>query len=231
MKDAEPERETSSGSKTSDAARAADAMGASTSLAAPAEMRGKKTPKIDEALSRYKARASANKSPAKKSADRGSYDGLLEEAAEALEDKALAKGKGKKPEDKTDHKSESSVPSSTTKAKDGEKPARPVVKVVKEILREDPAVIDHEMRLQRIERNILSVVQLGRRQAAEFVAAAEEEVRDIASDAAANASATQSDLARVERVSGNSRAQGAGGVDGTRTRGANRRRVEACGDK
>ena len=49
-------------------------------------------------------------------------------------------------------------------------------------------MIDHEMRLQRIERNILSVVQLGRRQAAEFVAAAEEEVRDIASDAAANAS-------------------------------------------
>ena len=58
-----------------------------------------------------------------KSADRGSYDGLLEEAAEALEDKALAKGKGKKPEDKTNHKSESCVPSSTTKAKDGEKPA------------------------------------------------------------------------------------------------------------
>ena len=106
-----------------------------------------------------------------------------------------------------------------------------MVKVVKEILREDPAVIDHEMRLQRIERNILSVVQLGRRQAAEFVAAAEEEVRDIASDAAANASATQSDLARVERQRGTSRAQGAGGVDGTRTRGANRRRVEACGDK
>lgn len=206
VKDAEPERETSSGSKTSDAARAADAMGASTSLAAPAEMRGKKTPKIDEALSRYKARASANKSPAKKSADRGSYDGLLEEAAEALEDKALAEGKGKKTEDKTDHKSESSAPSSTAKAKDGEKPARPVVKVVKEILREDPAVIDHEMRLQRIERNILSVVQLGRRQAADFVAAAEEEVRDIASDAAANASATQSDLARVERVSGELRA-------------------------
>ena len=207
-KDAEAESETASGSKSSDAARAADAMGASTSLAAPAEMRGKKTPKIDEALSRYKARAAANKSPAKKSADRGSYDGLLEDAAEALEEDPPAETKAKKPEDKTDPKSKASASSSTAKAtaRDGEKPARPVVKVVKEILREDPAVIDHEMRLQRIERNILSVVQLGRRQAAEFVAAAEEEVRDIASDAAANAAATESDLARVERVSGELRA-------------------------
>ena len=207
-KDAEAESETASGSKSSDAARAADAMGASTSLAAPAEMRGKKTPKIDEALSRYKARAAANKSPAKKSADRGSYDGLLEDAAEALEEDPRAETKAKKPEDKTDPKSKASASSSTAKAtaRDGEKPARPVVKVVKEILREDPAVIDHEMRLQRIERNILSVVQLGRRQAAEFVAAAEEEVRDIASDAAANAAATESDLARVERVSGELRA-------------------------
>ena len=205
-KDAEAESETVSGLKSSDATRAADAMGASTSLAAPAEMRGKKTPKIDEALSRYKARAAANKSPAKKSANRGSYDGLLEDAAEALEEDPPAGTKGKKPEDKTEPKSKASASSSTAKAKDGEKPARPVVKVVKEILREDPAVIDHEMRLQRIERNILSVVQLGRRQAAEFVAAAEEEVRDIASDAAANAAATESDLARVERVSGELRA-------------------------
>ena len=83
-------------------------------------MRGKKTPKIDEALSRYKARASANKSPAKNPQPGNRTTDCSRRPRRPSKTRPGAEGKGKKPGDKTDHKSESSA-RPFAKAKDGEK--------------------------------------------------------------------------------------------------------------
>jgi len=132
-----------------DDARARRAMGASGSLAAPEEIRASsKTPKIDAALRRYKARA--GEAPEAK------------EAKEAKDAPSPAKSPGGASSLASSRggslRASASSPAKRRAEKEPKEPpnadAKPAVRVVREIVKEDPAVIDHEVRLRRIERSI-----------------------------------------------------------------------------
>ena len=132
-----------------DDARARRAMGASGSLAAPEEIRASsKTPKIDAALRRYKARA--GEAPEAKDAKEAKDAPSPAKSPGGASSLASSRGGSLR--------ASASSPAKRRAEKEPKEPpnadAKPAVRVVREIVKEDPAVIDHEVRLRRIERSI-----------------------------------------------------------------------------
>ena len=149
--------------------------------------RGKKdgdgrTHKVDEALARYKGRASASRGRSGEGAS-GTYDALVAAGEDACRER-----RSDAERDESRKRSE----------RDRRRAPR----------EEDPAVIDHEMRLRRIERNLVTAAAAANAARAQSASrtSVESAEDDAANGGAAEDSPASPTAARVSRVSGELRA-------------------------
>ena len=166
----------------------------------------KRTPKIDEALQRYRARSG-------RSIDLPPRRDLEYEKAPAREEPEPSRRSRRRepepePEPSNSDASGESYELTPTRAVSRREraftsPARSRKSV--QVAVDDPAVVDHEMRLQRIERNILPVVSEARRRAAATVAEAEDAARRREAGTQATSSAADADAADADAANRASR--------------------------
>ena len=166
----------------------------------------KRTPKIDEALQRYRARSG-------RSIDLPPRRDLEYEKAPAREEPEPSRRSQRRepepePEPSNSDASGESYELTPTRAVSRREraftsPARSRKSV--QVAVDDPAVVDHEMRLQRIERNILPVVSEARRRAAATVAEAEDAARRREAGTQATSSAADADAADADAANRASR--------------------------
>ena len=152
--------------------------------------RGKKdgdgrTHKVDEALARYKGRAKDATRGRSGEGESGTYDALV------------AAGEDARRERRSDAEQVSESRKRSERARRAPR-------------EEDPAVIDHEMRLRRIERNLVTAAAAANKKAARAQSASRTSVESVDDDAANGGAAEDSPAspttARVSRVSGELRA-------------------------